>query len=437
MKKSFLALCTLILMFMFVGCSSKTEETGAKSDTSQEPQSENEENIELRMAWWGGQERHDRTLKVIELYEERNPNVKIVAEYSGFDGYFDKLSTQIAAGNAPDIVQYGGNLNDFVNRGVVLPLDEYVGNSLDLSKHDQSMIDAATFDGKFYGVTLGTNARGVLLNKTLFEEANVPLPSEEWTWEDFKEIANQLSANLDGIYGTSDFQEDGFGTFLAQQDKYTYLDGEVGFEAQDTADWFQMWKELRESGGAALAEIQVSASQTPEQSLIVQRTVAMEAIASNQLGAYTNASEDEFVLYINPYHSETGKNGVGLRPSQFLAGTADTKHPEEVAKFLDFFVNDLEATAILGNDRGAPVNSEVRASLLDSGDEIDQAIFAYIDWVSSTSDAPYIPNLPGYNENTQLFKETSERIYFDQATVDEAAEAYYKELLENIEKFSE
>ncbi len=424
-------------MLLFVGCSSQSEETGSSSEKPQESQGESEETIELRMAWWGGQERHDRTLKVVELYEEKNPNVKIVTEYSGFDGYFDKLSTQIAAGNAPDIVQYGGNLNDFVNKGVVLPLDDYVGNELELSKHDQSMVDAATFDGEFFGVTLGTNARGVLLNKTLFEQANVALPSEEWTWEEFKETANQLSANLEGTYGTADFQEDGFGTFLAQKDKYTYLNGEVGFEAEDVKNWFQLWKDLRESGGAAIAEVQVSATQTPEQSLIVQRKVAMEAIASNQLGAYLNATEDEFVLYINPYDSETGKNGVGLRPSQFLAGSANTSHPEEVAKFLNFFVNDLEATAILGNDRGAPVNSDVRASLIDSGDEVDQAIFAYIDWVSNTSDAPYIPNLPGYNENTQLFTETSERISFDQATVEDASEAYFKELLDNIEKYSE
>lgn len=72
------------------------------------------------MTQWGGQERHDRTLKVIKMYEAQNPNVKIVAEYFGFDGYFVKLTTQFATGNAPDIIQYGGNLNNFVGRGVVI-----------------------------------------------------------------------------------------------------------------------------------------------------------------------------------------------------------------------------------------------------------------------------------------------------------------------------
>jgi len=183
-----------------------TAATGSGSGSTSNNSGGAQEQIELRMTWWGGQARHDRTLQVIELYESRNPHVKILPEYSGFDGYFDKLSTQFAAGNAPDIIQYGGNLNDYVARGVVLPLDDYVGSVIDLSKHSQSMIDAATFDGKFYGVTLGTNAFGVLINKTLFEEAGVPLPSRDWTWEDFAEISLQLSQKLNGIYGTSDFR---------------------------------------------------------------------------------------------------------------------------------------------------------------------------------------------------------------------------------------
>jgi len=409
--------------------------TGSGSGSTSNNSGGAQEQIELRMTWWGGQARHDRTLQVIELYESRNPHVKILPEYSGFDGYFDKLSTQFAAGNAPDIIQYGGNLNDYVARGVVLPLDDYVGSVIDLSKHSQSMIDAATFDGKFYGVTLGTNAFGVLINKTLFEEAGVPLPSRDWTWEDFAEISLQLSQKLNGIYGTSDFREDGFGIFLAQRGKVVHNNGVLGYEESDIRDWFQMWQDLRDSGAAASAELQASATQTPEQSLIVQRKVAMDLIAGNQYGAYSDATEDELVLWIAPYNSQTGKNGVSLRPSQFLSGYSETKYPEEVAKFLDFFVNDPEAGAILGNDRGAPVNSEVLQSLIDNASEYDQVIFSYIDWVGQSSDAPYVPNLPGYNEAYDLFTKTMEAISFGYTSVEDGAREYYSELQKILAKY--
>ncbi|QGH35870.1 extracellular solute-binding protein [Gracilibacillus salitolerans] len=447
MKKWYLFLVLAFLTALVVACSSDSaneneEDTAGSEDTTETESNDTEseeasgnEEVTLRVAWWGGQERHDRTLQVIEMYEEQNPHITIEAEYSGFDGYFDKLNTQLAAGNAPDVIQFGGNLNDFVARDVILPLDDYVGNEIDTSLHDESMLDSATFDDQLYGVTLGTTAWGLLLNKTAFEEAGVSMPSKEWTWEDFKELTPQLTENLDGTYGTGDFGEDGFGVFLAQTDKFTYLDGEIGFDQEDVKEWFNLWKELRESEGAAIPEVQVSASQTPEQSLIVQRDVAIESIASNQLGAYTGATEDEFELYPYPANSDTSKNGVSLRPSQYFAAYKDTEHPEEAAKFMDFFVNNVEATEILGNDRGAPVNADVRENLIDQASELDEAVYSYIALVSETSDAPFIPNLPGYNENTQLFTETEQIIYYDQKSVDEAAEDYYEELLSNIEKY--
>ncbi|WP_277678103.1 ABC transporter substrate-binding protein [Gracilibacillus dipsosauri] len=436
MRKWYVLFVLLLVAVGMVACSSESANNEKSEEEGEQASGTGEGEITLRVAWWGGQERHDRTLQVIEMYEEQNPHVKIEAEYSGFDGYFDKLNTQLAAGNAPDVIQFGGNLNDFVYRDVLLPLDDYVGKELDTSLHNQTMLDSATFDGKLYGVTLGTTAWGLLLNKSLFEEAGVALPSKEWTWNDFKELTPKLTENLDGTYGTGDFGEDGFGVFLAQRDKYTYLDGEVGFGVEDVVDWFQLWKGLRESGGAAIPEVQVSASQTPEQSLIVQRDVVIESIASNQLAAYAGATEDEFELYPYPYNEETGKNGVSLRPSQYFAAYKETKHPEEAAKFMNFFVNHIEATEVLGNDRGAPVNSEVRENLMEQASDLDQKVYAYIDLVNETSDAPFVPNLPGYNENTQLFSETEEIIYYDQKSTEQASEDYYNELLSNIEKYS-
>lgn len=438
MKRFYSFIILLVFVLALGACSSgNSEEVNQNNDSQGNNDSEvnesNDDVIELRMAWWGGQERHDHTLKVIELYEEQNDHIKIVPEYSGMDGYFDKLTTQFAGGNAPDIIQYGGNLNDFVYRDVVLPLDEYVGNELDMSLHDQNMIDAATFDDQFYGVTLGTNAWGVLLNKSLFDEAGVSLPSRDWTWDEFIEIASQLTESLDGVAGTEYFAEDGFGLYIDQNGKVLHEDGVLGIEKQDLVDWFTLWEDIRETGAVVSPEIQAASSTTPEQSMIIQGDVAMQLVASNQYGAYSNASQDEFILHNFPYN-ESGSHGTSLRASQFLAGYSETEHPEEVAKFLDFFTNNKEATAILGNDRGAPVNSEVRENLIASANEVDEVIFEFIDFVSSTSNTPFVPNLPGYNETQALFKATSEDIAFGIVSIEEGTDIYWEELLESLEK---
>ena len=69
-----------------------------------------QEKVTLRFAWWGDEGRHQATLKAIELYMDRNPNVTIEAEYGGFDGYQQKISTQLAGQTAPDIIQLNAGL---------------------------------------------------------------------------------------------------------------------------------------------------------------------------------------------------------------------------------------------------------------------------------------------------------------------------------------
>ncbi len=101
----------------------KTTEAAAEVTTSAD------EPVTLRMAWWGSQTRHDRTVQVIEMYEKENPNVKIEYEFFSFDDYFTKLKTLVASDQVWDIFQLGGNfpmymdkiyfLNDFIDSGIV------------------------------------------------------------------------------------------------------------------------------------------------------------------------------------------------------------------------------------------------------------------------------------------------------------------------------
>ena len=39
--------------------------------------------VELRMSWWGGNSRHQATLKALEAFEKTHPEIKVKAEYTG------------------------------------------------------------------------------------------------------------------------------------------------------------------------------------------------------------------------------------------------------------------------------------------------------------------------------------------------------------------
>ena len=72
--------------------------TAAGTEASGEP-------VTLRFSWWGSDSRHQALLAVIEAYEKKNPNVKVEAEYQGYDGYYEKIMTTLSSNTAPDVIQ--------------------------------------------------------------------------------------------------------------------------------------------------------------------------------------------------------------------------------------------------------------------------------------------------------------------------------------------
>ena len=89
MKKKLLAvLMSTVMVLGLAACGSTPEEAGqssvAESVEQDAAQGEEEEQITLRMAWWGSQTRHDITTQVIEMYEKEHPNIDIEYEFYSF-----------------------------------------------------------------------------------------------------------------------------------------------------------------------------------------------------------------------------------------------------------------------------------------------------------------------------------------------------------------
>ena len=53
--------------------------------------------ITLRFNWWGGDSRHEKTLKAIEAFEAKYPNITVEAEYEAFNGHEEKISLALNA----------------------------------------------------------------------------------------------------------------------------------------------------------------------------------------------------------------------------------------------------------------------------------------------------------------------------------------------------
>lgn len=96
--------------------------------------------VVLRFAWWGGEERHNATLAAIEKYQELNPNVIIEPEYGGFDGYQQKLITQLSGNSAADIIQIDQPWLADINKQGELLMDLNTTDNIDLSQFDETFL---------------------------------------------------------------------------------------------------------------------------------------------------------------------------------------------------------------------------------------------------------------------------------------------------------
>src|SRR3712207_1775985 len=61
--------------------------------------------VELRFSWWGNADRAKLMQQSIDLFTAANPNIKVTPSFQEFEAYWQKMATETAGGNAPDVLQ--------------------------------------------------------------------------------------------------------------------------------------------------------------------------------------------------------------------------------------------------------------------------------------------------------------------------------------------
>lgn len=74
---------------------------------------------------------------------------------------------------------------------------------------------------------------------------------------------------------------------------------------------------------------------------------------------------------------------MGIQSSQQLCISKNSKAKEEAAKFINFFVNDVEANKILNGERGVPIMSKVREAVVSQADESNRVIYDFVDKIGN------------------------------------------------------
>ena len=360
--------------------------------------------IELRLAWWGSQNRHDRTIAVIEQFEQMYPNIDVVYEFAGWDDYWTLMTTQAAGGNLADVMQQDyARLEEWVSRGLLSPMDEYVADgTITLADVSESALSGGMLDGQLYGLNLGTNSMVVVIDADKLAEAGLEAPSPDWTFAEFEQLATDLHETL-GIWGFSGglSNEQLWKNLYLSQGQWVYSeDGSaLGYEDdQPLVDYMTMVKRMQDAGVTMTREQEVAETgASVEANKIVSGDAAMTYIWSNQIVALTTAAGEgrNFILLPMP-RPEGGASANYLKPSMFFSITSQAKHPKEAAMFIDFFTNNIEANEVLMAERGVPVSSVVREALSPNLDVSQKQMFDYIGEIEPTVSKLPPPDVAGH-----------------------------------------
>jgi pectin-derived oligosaccharide transport system substrate-binding protein len=388
----------------------------------------------LALAWWGNPTRNKNTEAMIATYMKANPNVTISAQPGEFGSYWDKLATQTAGGQAPDIIQMDMNyISEYGTRGALLDL-----SGVDTSKFVEGTVDSGKINGKLVGVNAGINSAIILANPKIFEKAKMDLPDDKtWTWDQMMEVGAEVASKAGVPFGVAQLlgSDPMFGTFVRQQGKELFTPDGLGFDVAEAQAWYELMVKGQKAGALGTPEqISEEAAKILDQSSIAVGTAAMYASNSNQLQAHSDAAGEERLILRGP--SLAGKateRKTWYKASMLWSASAKTKNPEAATAWINWFANTPDAANIDLAERGIPPNAEILAEVTPKLSPEQQVVAKYISDIKSEVAATPIAPPPGGGTIAAVLLRHGTDVIFGKTSAAEGAQKFVDEMKSNLQ----
>lgn len=387
---------------------------------------------QLRVAWWGNQVRNERTDGALKLFTEQNPDITFENEFTDWGGYWDKLATQSAGNELPDIVQMDYKyLAQYANNDLLVDLTPYIEDgTLNLGDASEDIVKSGQIGGKTYAVCLGINAPSLVYNKKVAEEAGITV-KDNMSLDEFvaasKNIYEKTGVKTNLSYGNGDnFIE----YFVRDKGYVLFEEGKLGVPDESVfVDFFHLYKDAIDEGWLVDPSLFVEITPgTVETDPLTTGKSWVFFCYSNQLSAITSTVPEDMELGITTWPAQNPKQANYLKPSQFFCITSDCENVEAAVKVLDFFTNSVEANEIMLAERGVPISASVAESIKPQLDEVNQLVFDYINQVVTPNSSAVNPaSSEGASEAQTLMNNLVEQVCYGQKTPEDAGKELFEQ----------
>lgn len=380
---------------------------------------------EVSFTFWGPSFYQEFTAEMVEAFHAAKPEVEVALQPSEWDGYWDRLATQVAGGTPPDVINMDGKfIAEYSGRGVLADLESLPG--LDLSGIDAADLDAGRVDGVLTGLSTGSNAWVVVVNPALFEKAGVEMPDDTtWTWDDFRDIAQRIadSGVATGVSGGASYAD--LTIFLRQKGEDLWAADGMGCAAESLAEWYQLYLDLQESGATLGADAAVEdGSVTIEQTAFSTGRSAMSWTWTNQLQSVRDAAGTQDIVMLRPpsFAGSASENGLFKKATMYWSIAKASKNAEKAAELVDFLVSDPGAQKIQLLNRGVPSSAAAIEAMGDALTDTDQEVVEFLTAITpELGSAPAVQPM-GTADSQDTFTRLLSDVRFQRVTPAEAAE---------------
>jgi multiple sugar transport system substrate-binding protein len=401
---------------------------------SPDPAESSDGPVTLTMTAWGG----DVDKKVYEerlaMAHKKYPNVKVNLQMSpGGEEYSQKVSTAIAGGKGPDILELAEHVPAFASKNQILPLDENIkASNLDLtSTFGKTTAEIFAYDGEQYAVPDRSGAMVLYYNKKMFDDAGVDYPSAEWTWDDLLAASQKLT-----IREAGKVEQWGFATIswwpywmsFMYQNGGQVLDstGEPVINSPENVEAMQWYNDLawKHKVSPTPRDFANYGEGVGPDQLFAQGKLAMEITGFWNIAAANSVEGLDWD--ISPLWQ--GKQPATSAFFNGLAISRTSEHPEEAWKVIEFMASEEGQRPIIDNAEDAPANIHVQQSdaFLTpkwATREVNMGAFA------ESSDAFFVPPLtPQWNEMLKVCTDNIDLMMNNKVTPQEALDTIQERL---------
>lgn len=381
----------------------------------------------LRFMWWGGETRHKATMDAITQYMKENPNIKINGEYQGFDGYYQKLLTQLAGGTAADIIQIDQPwVADLMAQGDLF-LNLNTSKEIDLTTFDKNILQSqCQWQGKLIGLPTGLNGLIYVANQDFLRKYNLS-PNLKLDWDNLIKIGTQIHSQNKQAYLLDMDLTQVVQMIMMHVKQHTGIDQWVsdnfqpGFDKTGLTQAFAYYRRLLDSGTLVPLENSILFNLKPEQNPQWNNgNIGINQTYVSAIAQFYLNDKLKLDVLLPPILKTAENTGLVVRPSQLLVINKKSPRAKEAAKFMNWFFNNPDAILSLKTERGIPP-TKAGMDILEKNNLLDPNMSKGIKLaIENAGKAEHA--LTTNKELMTIFEETIQKVGFGKVTPEKAAE---------------